>query len=57
MDFVPQVAARMAEDQFRCSGCGSGSGLVADSGRVAVAGDCWLWQCGHFDRWQVEIRW
>jgi hypothetical protein len=22
MDFVPQVAARMAEDQFRCSGCG-----------------------------------
>jgi hypothetical protein len=33
---------------------GGGSGLTGGSGRVAVAGDWWLWQCGHFDRRQVD---
>jgi hypothetical protein len=35
----------------------SGSGVTSDSGTVAVG---WLervWQCGHFEWWQVEIRW
>jgi hypothetical protein len=30
------------------------SGLVADNGSVAVGWLQWLWQCGHFDRWQVD---
>jgi hypothetical protein len=33
---------------------GSGSGLTSGSGSVAVAGEDGRWQCGHFDRWQVD---
>jgi hypothetical protein len=25
------------------------SGVTSGSGGVAVAGDCWRWQCGHFE--------
>jgi hypothetical protein len=31
------------------------SGVTSGSGRVAVAGEDGRWQCGHFDRWQVDI--
>jgi hypothetical protein len=36
-------------------GSGSGSGTVGGAVAVAVADSDWRWQCGHFDRWQVEI--